>query len=363
MAKKTTIYAIIVVAIVVIAAVIVVFLPKNDQGKTIYWIQIAPKDQATQLALGNIDGAISWEPFCSDSILAGTAHAVKWSDEIWSGHPCCVMAVKTTYLEANSDLIARMVRAHIDASNWINDAIAHPDDANYTLLLQMGSDFSARNTSVVEAALEHITFDYQLTTNVKNWLGNFTEMFADLGQLTSIGSYPNVSAFVDDFVNTSVITQAMAVEPSDTVINPSQPLRLGYLAGDLHQLARAVAMNTTVFGGKTLYEAYGVNVVSANPAGYANGPAVMTAFAGNAIDVGYLGAPPAILNRLNANTDIQVLALANTEGSAILGITGINTFADFDGKVIATPGPGSIQHLLLLDYAKLNGFNVKLKGT
>jgi NitT/TauT family transport system substrate-binding protein len=138
---------------------------------------------------------------------------------------------------------------------------------------------------------------------------------------------------------------------------------LGYLAGDLHQFARVVAMNSTVFGGKTLYERYGVNVQSANPAGYANGPAVMTAFAGNAIDVGFLGAPPAILNRLNANTDVKVVALANTEGSAILGREGIDTFDDFDGKVIATPGPGSIQHLLLLSYAAENGYTVKLKGT
>ncbi len=273
------------------------------------------------------------------------------------------MAVKTSYLQANSDLIARMVRAHIDATNWINDAIAHPDGANYTLLLQMGSAFSARNTSVVAAALGHITLDYQLTDNVKNWLGNYTNMFADLGQLTSIGSYPNVSAFVDDFVNESVITQAMAVQPSDTILNPQNAVRLGYLQGDLHQFARVVAMNSTVFGGKTLYEKYGVNVTAANPAGYPNGPAVMTAFAGNVIDVGYLGAPPAILNRLNANTNIQVVALANSEGSAILGLSSIHTFADFDGKVIATPGPGSIQHLLLLDYAKLNGFIVKLKGT
>ncbi|MDD1743832.1 MAG: ABC transporter substrate-binding protein [Methanomassiliicoccales archaeon] len=342
---------------------IVVLLPQPAQGKTIYWIQIAPKDQATQLAQGKIDGAVSWEPFCSDSILAGTAHAVKWSEEIWPGHPCCVLAVKTSYLQANSDLVARMVRAHIDASNWINDAIAHPDGANYTLLLQMGSAFSVRNTTVVAAAVGHITFDYQLTDNVKNWLGNYTDMFADLGQLTSLGAFPNVTAFVKDFVNDSLIAQALAVQPSDTILNPQSAVRLGYLQGDLHQFARVVAMNSTVFGGKTLYEKYGVNVTSANPAGYVNGPAVMTAFAGNVIDVGYLGAPPAILNRLNANTDVQVVALANSEGSAILGVSGINTFADFDGKVIATPGPGSIQHLLLLDYAKLNGFNVKLKGT
>jgi ABC-type nitrate/sulfonate/bicarbonate transport system substrate-binding protein len=64
-----------------------------------------------------------------------------------------------------------------------------------------------------------------------------------------------------------------------------------------------------------------------------------------------------------ANTDIKLVALANGEGSAILGNEEIVTFEDFDGKVIATPGPASIQHLLLLNYAEQLNIRVKLAGT
>jgi len=46
-----------------------------------------------------------------------------------------------------------------------------------------------------------------------------------------------------------------------------------------------------------------------------------------------------------------------------LGGAGINSFEDFDGKIIATPGPASIQHLLLLNYAEQLNIRVKLAGT
>ncbi|MDD1747484.1 MAG: ABC transporter substrate-binding protein [Methanomassiliicoccales archaeon] len=361
MEKRTAWIAVAVVAIVVVAAVAayIYWPPPPEEKGTIYWIGIPPKDQQASFVSGAIDGAVSWEPYCSDSIVAGDAHVLLWSGEIWPNHPCCVVAVKTDFLESNPDLVARMVRAHIDADLWIIDALEHPESANYTLLLQMGATFSARSTEVVEAALEHIKYSFELTPEVLDGFADFTEMFIDLNQ-TSLGSYDSIDDFVTDFVNDTMITAALSVQPSDEVLGT---IDLGFLAGDLHQFARVVAMNSTVGGGKTLYETYGLNVVAANPAGYLNGGAVMDAFAGGAIDVGYLGAPPAILKKLNVGTDIKVVALANSEGSAILAREGINSFAELENHTVATPGPSSIQHLLLLFYAEQQGFQMKLEGT
>jgi NitT/TauT family transport system substrate-binding protein len=365
--QKNAIIAILVAALVVVSGVAIYYvtLPddENNEVKTVYWLQIAPNAQAAKIASGDVAGGISWEPYCSDSIVAGTAHVIKWSEEIWPGHPCCIVAAKTSYLNSNQDLVLRMVRAHIEANLWISDALAHPDSDNYTKLMQMGAAFSNRNVTVVESAVGHIKFGYVMTPQDEAWFANFTQMFIDVGQITTLGGYASIDAFISDFVNTSAVTDAMAIQPSDTIVNPDNPLRLGFLAGDLHQFARVVAMNSTVFGGKTLFEKYGLNIQSANPAGYANGPAVMDAFAANVIDMGYLGSPPAIQKRLMANTDIKLVALANGEGSAILGGAGINSFEDFDGKIIATPGPASIQHLLLLNYAEQLNIRVKLAGT
>jgi NitT/TauT family transport system substrate-binding protein len=142
----------------------------------------------------------------------------------------------------------------------------------------------------------------------------------------------------------------------------SETVRVGYLAGDLHQLSRVVMMNTTVFGGTSLLEKYGVNAVAGSAGGYAAGGAVMDAFAANAIDIAWLGSPPAIQKALNAGTDIKIIAVANNEGSSVVAKIGINNVTDLDQKTVATPGPSSIQHLLFLEIAKEAGLNVIQKG-
>lgn len=211
MDKKIALIALAVVAIVVIAAVAYVFWPtdENPDEKVIYWTQVPPKDQQAAFVAGSIDGGVSWEPYCSDSIVAGDAHVIKWSGEIWPNHPCCVLAIKTSFLNANPDLAARMTRAHMDANQWVLDALANPSSANFTLLMEMGASFSGRTTDVVAASCEHIKFSYELTSDVLDGFEQFTQMFIDLNQ-TSLGSYPDVGAFVSDLVDTSVITAAMA---------------------------------------------------------------------------------------------------------------------------------------------------------
>ena len=120
-------------------------------------------------------------------------------------------------------------------------------------------------------------------------------------------------------------------------------------------------MNTTLWGGKTLFQDYGVNVTS--PAPYANGGAVMNAFAAGNIDIGFFGCAPAILLSINANIKIQIVSLINSEGSAIIGRGSIDTLSQLEGKIVATPGPASIQQLLLLYYCHINGYQLKLVGT
>ncbi len=364
--KKIAIAAILVVAIVVVAGVAVIFWPKSTQAtNVIYWTQIAPVQQKANLQSGTVQGAVSWEPYVSDSLDDGTASVVAWSANIWPHHPCCVVAVRYSTAFPNNTLdqglVARVVRAHIDATNWIVKTLNEGSGTNYTALLNMGASFSARNTTVVASAASHTEYGYNLTTVVDNFFVNFTEMFKQLDQFSdpsSYGGYATASAFVNATVDTSYLQAAMSVTPSATNLGT---VRLGYLNGDLHQFARVVAMNTTLWGGKTLFDVYGVHITS--PAPYPNGPGVMDGFAAGNIDMGYLGAPPAILKKINAGTGIKIIALANSEGSAIIATGGITTLAGLVGKTVATPGPGSIQHLLLLWYAEQNGYQLKLVGT
>ncbi len=143
-------------------------------------------------------------------------------------------------------------------------------------------------------------------------------------------------------------------------------VRLGYLNGDLHQFARVVAESAEVgsllgLGDRSLFNAYGVQ--TDNPSGmpgsgYANGGAVMTGFAAKNVDMGYLGAPPAILNVANQNLDVKIVALANSEGSALIVKNGVNSIDDLNGLKIGEPGISSIQYLLLLEIGKKYGYQV-----
>jgi hypothetical protein len=254
----------------------------------------------------------------------------------------------------------RVLKADIEANRWIADAWAHPGSANYTLLLDIGAKFSNRNTSVVAASMGHMTLDYRMNEQFIDGLKMFTQSYIDLGQIdqSKLGAqgYSSVNDFVANYVDGSYLASADSVLPSDVIVGE---VRMAYLTGDLHQFARVVAENKTVGEGKTLFEKYGVRTVDPLPGGYAAGGSIMTAFAGRAADMGYLGSPPAILFHLNSGVNTIIIAQVNSEGSAIVVNPTIHSYEDLEGKTIATPGPSSIQHLLFLQVAKDHGFTVK----
>ncbi len=362
--------AIIAVAIVAVVITAGIALTMNGGGesdeKIVYWTTIAPNLQKDALTAGTIDGAITWEPFASDASLSGAAVIYKWSDEIWEDHPCCVVAVNKDFLADNEQIVLRTLKAHVEATKWIIDTIDQPESENYTKMLNMGAAFSGRSTAVVASSLDHIVFTNELTDAFKDWMNIITEKYIDLAliQNESLGNrgYDDIDDFVDQYFNSELLGEAMSIGPSDVILNPSNPVRLGYLVGDLHQFARVVAANDTLWGdGKDLFEVYGVATVTSEGGPYANGGAVMDAFAGNLVDIGYLGGPPAILKHLNAAVNTVVISQVNMVGSAIFVKESITSLDDFEGMTIATPGPSSIQHLMFLDYFTSNGFTVKAK--
>jgi len=115
-------------------------------------------------------------------------------------------------------------------------------------------------------------------------------------------------------------------------------VRLGYLLGDIHQLAVPVALENGYFAHE------GLNVSLVGP--FTAGPALMKAFAAGELDVGYVGTPPALTHAAKG-VDIQILASVNNEGSALIVRRGIGRIEDLKGKSVAIPMVGSIQDILL----------------
>src|SRR3972149_5349283 len=119
----------------------------------------------------------------------------------------------------------------------------------------------------------------------------------------------------------SLVAIALAgifLAPYLTPAAPSTTIRVGYLTADLHHIAYFVAKNKTVGGGQSFFEKYSVNVTDAVSGGYASGGVEMDAFAGGKVDIGFLGAPPAIIKHLNLGVNTTVIAQVNDIGYAVV---------------------------------------------
>lgn len=137
-----------------------------------------------------------------------------------------------------------------------------------------------------------------------------------------------------------VILAALLI-PGCAGTNEGSSIRLAYLNNDLHQLAVFVALE------EGFYKEAGLDVQVAGV--FNSGPEEMSAFAARSLDMGYVGLAPAINAVANNNVPIQALALVNNEGSAI--VVGRQSFiqspVDLKGKIVAIPGYGNVQDVLL----------------
>ncbi len=149
-----------------------------------------------------------------------------------------------------------------------------------------------------------------------------------------------------------------------TLTSMNRPdVRIGYLEKDLHQLAFRVALVNGWFA----EEGISVELKS-----YANGAYEMDAFLGDEIDMGYLGAAPALTKRINQDIAVTILASANLEGSAIMvrkadyDSGSITHIANLTGKSVFIPGPSTVQAFLLrlaLNQSGLSSSDVKTVST
>ncbi|KPV64068.1 MAG: taurine transporter substrate binding subunit [Candidatus Bathyarchaeota archaeon BA1] len=116
-------------------------------------------------------------------------------------------------------------------------------------------------------------------------------------------------------------------------------VRVGYLTADIHHLALFIARE------KGWYLGTGIRFEFKE---FPNGPTEMLAFAAGELDIGYLGIVPAMLHKVNMKVNITVVAAANTEGSAlVVNPKKIASPKDLKGKMVATPGAGTVQDYLL----------------
>jgi NitT/TauT family transport system substrate-binding protein len=141
-----------------------------------------------------------------------------------------------------------------------------------------------------------------------------------------------------------VVISSFAVYGYWSIITPRADVRIGYLNQDLHQLALRVALVNGYFDDVNIT----VDVVE-----FGNGALEMDGFLADQLDMGYLGAAPALTKRLNQDILITVLAAVNLEGSVIMvkksefDSGAVTCIANLTGKGVHHPGPSTVQNFLL----------------
>ncbi|MBN1677381.1 MAG: ABC transporter substrate-binding protein [Candidatus Thermoplasmatota archaeon] len=369
MARNLLLAAVVAVAaVVIVGAYAATVLMREDNGGSVNYLRMPPATMAASLSGGGIDGYIAWEPFVSEAIVGHTGEVLFWSEDIMPEHPCCVVAVSQDFLDQPNgpEVTKRFLKAHLEATQWMVDAMADTTSDEYALLKTLAMEFTTRNESVVEEALKHLEFRYAVDAAMLSGLETFVDMYIETNQTTLAAvqgrGYGSVEDLVVTYVNETYLEGAVSVAPASSPLTPV--VRAGYLLGDLHQLAYYVAWNGRVLGGEqSLFQKYGVVVENASGAPYANGGVVMDNFAGGNVDIGYLGAPPALIKHITIGTKIVIVAQVNIEGSGLVvrSGSGIQDIEDLVNRTIATPGETSIQHLLLKIALDREGLDLVLK--
>jgi len=127
-------------------------------------------------------------------------------------------------------------------------------------------------------------------------------------------------------------------------------IRLAYLQSDLHHLPAFVALE------KGFYQQEGLSVAVSGI--FKAGPELVSAFAADSIDVGYVGLSPVTVAVANKTAQLKVIAQVNKNGSAIVvrKDAPFKNIAHLKGKVIAIPGHSTIQDFLLRRALLNSGF-------
>ena len=149
-----------------------------------------------------IDAFIAWEPFDAKAVGNGIGRYLIKSREIWSHHPCCVIAARTQFLETHPEVVQKVVTIHVRATNWILD---HPNEAaaifrNYADIPQ----------DVVELAMENIEF---IKVPNINGIRQYLEKLIEYGIITEENVPADLDEFLTQFMNEAFLEEALKLYP------------------------------------------------------------------------------------------------------------------------------------------------------
>lgn len=349
------------------------------------------------LATNQVDGYISWQPVVEVGVESNIGQVASYSKDLppagdWSNHPQNVFVVRKDFYAQNPAFVDDFSALNIAATQYIND---HPQEAAgiASQWLTGGQNFTYGNISVssltvANNAIPTIAFTTTPSDSWKASTDNFVQALENLG--TVKGFVANSSSPDTVLYNFQPYQDGQAILSSKNVTVPNPvpgTVGVGYLMAMDHT-ALFVAVKDWQYFNST----YGIALVPEDPSQAkpsvadfmvngekvatvslvpANaGPNLMQLAATNSIQMSYVGVPPAI-SAIDIGNPITIAYPIDNLGSGLVVTKGApatdwQSFAAWAkqrsdaGKplVIAAPGKGSIQDVMLRYALQNSGFGV-----
>ncbi|MFH1624539.1 MAG: ABC transporter substrate-binding protein, partial [Pseudomonadota bacterium] len=115
-------------------------------------IVVKPPEMIWALESGDIDAFIAWEPHVAKAVTKGIGRILITSHDIWEHHPCCVLVADSKFMEEHPEVVRKIVKVHVDATNYIK---SHPDEA-----IKIGTAYTGMDEATVRQAMKNIEFEY-----------------------------------------------------------------------------------------------------------------------------------------------------------------------------------------------------------
>ncbi len=157
------------------------------------------------LESGSIDGFVAWEPYNAREVV-GVDPVGKYllnSSDLWPDHPCCVIAAHDSFLDKHPEIVEKILRVHVKATQFILDPSNHDE------LIDIAVNQLGITAEVAEAAISNVGYIYEPD------LPKMVEFLDKLVQYESVSmdsenipsSIITHSEFIDYFIDTTILDQ------------------------------------------------------------------------------------------------------------------------------------------------------------
>jgi NitT/TauT family transport system substrate-binding protein len=358
---------------VIILAIFTIFVAGCLQNKQtpessapINLVKMSGQDMIQRLGTGEIAGFMGWPPYSEIAIKKGYGKTIITSADIWKEHPCCMVAYDYNWYnktENADEILKRVALVQLKSVAYINDA-KRKESPDHQDLINFTMEFGHLNDSeIAEMSLEIIEFVYKNEIpKTTTFIGKIQDFNLFDPSKWNQSGYKNASDYSNSLITNQYVEWAEKNKDANlTSIALKEPvtIRYGYLIDDIHELPFYVAWK------KGLYRDAGINITTAEGAPFQSGVFEMQkGFKTGTVDIGSLGISPIIIHSINSNdftindARVGVIAGMNDEGSVLVVGNNISSMKDLRGKTVGYPGPGTIQHVLLLMAADKEGLMV-----